>query len=81
MIAGGLNSSFTSVSGSVYIYNPETETAIEKASLIQSRYTHVLAHLGSYVYAIGGRSINGVLDCCERYSITLNRWEKIAKLN
>ena len=34
MIAGGLNSSFTSVSGSVYIYNPEAESAIEKASLI-----------------------------------------------
>lgn len=33
------------------------------------------------MYAIGGRSINGVLDVCERYSINLNRWEKIAKLN
>ena len=33
------------------------------------------------MYAIGGRSINGVLDSCERYSISLNRWEPIAKLN
>jgi N-acetylneuraminic acid mutarotase len=48
---------------------------------MQSRYTHALAHHGNYVYAIGGRSINGVLDSCERYSINLNRWESIAKLN
>ena len=49
--------------------------------LLQSRYTHALAHQGDYVYAIGGRSINGVLEGCERYSINLNRWESIAKLN
>jgi len=33
------------------------------------------------VYALGGRSINGVLESCERYSINLNRWERICKLN
>ena len=33
------------------------------------------------MYAIGGRSINGVLESCERYSINMNRWEKIADLN
>ena len=40
-----------------------------------------MAHQQNFVYAIGGRSINGVLDACERYSINMNRWEKIAKLN
>ena len=63
------------------MYNTENETCTEKASLMQSRYTHALAHQSNFVYAIGGRSINGVLDLCERYSINLNRWEKIAKLN
>lgn len=81
LITGGLNSTFTNVSGSVYLYNTENEAVSEKASLMQSRYTHALAHQGNYVYALGGRSINGVLDACERYSINLNRWEKIAKLN
>ena len=49
--------------------------------MLQSRYTHTLAHSGNFVYDIGGRSINGVLYSCERYSISLNRWEPIAKLN
>lgn len=44
LITGGLNSSFTNVSGSVYLYNTENEVCTEKASLIQSRYTHALAH-------------------------------------
>jgi len=81
LITGGLNSSFTNVSGQVFMYNTENETCTEKATLMQSRYTHALAHQSNYVYALGGRSINGVLDLCERYSINLNRWEKIAKLN
>ena len=63
------------------MYDTVKELATEKAMLMQSRYTHALAHQGIYVYAIGGRSINGVLESCERYSITLNRWEPIAKLN
>lgn len=81
LITGGLNSSFTNVSGQVYMYDTINETAQEKATLIQSRYTHALAHSGDYVYAIGGRSINGVLDGCERYSLNLDRWERIATLN
>ena len=81
LITGGLNASFTNVSGSVFLYNAENESCTEKASLLQSRYTHSLAHTSNYVYALGGRSINGVLDACERYSINLNRWEKVAKLN
>lgn len=81
LITGGLNSTFTNVSGSVYMYNTENELCTEKASLMQSRYTHSLAHTGNFVYAIGGRCINGVLDSCERYSINLNRWEKISSLN
>jgi hypothetical protein len=63
------------------MYDTINETAQEKATLLQSRYTHSLAHSGNFVYAIGGRSINGVLDGCERYSISLNKWETIAKLN
>lgn len=63
------------------MYNTSMETGVEKAPLEQSRYTHALAYQGNFVYAIGGRSINGVLDSCERYSINLNKWEKIAKLN
>jgi len=51
------------------MYDTINETAQEKAMLLQSRYTHALAHQGNFVYAIGGRSINGVLDTCERYSI------------
>ena len=81
LITGGLNSSFTNVSGQVFIYDTVSETAIEKAPLLQSRYTHSLAHAGNHVYAIGGRSINGVLDGCERFSISLNKWEPIARLN
>lgn len=81
LITGGLNSTFTNVSGNVSLYNPETETCSEKAPLLYNRYTHALAHYGNYVYAIGGRSINGVLESCERYSINLNKWEKIAMLN
>ena len=81
LITGGLNSTFTNVSGSVYLYNPKLENCIEKSSLLYSRYTHALAHHGNFVYAIGGRSINGVLDSCERYSLNLNKWEKIASLN
>lgn len=81
LITGGLNSSFTNVSGQVYMYDAINETAQEKAMLLQSRYTHTLAHSGNFVYAIGGRSINGVLDGCERYSISLNKWEPICKLN
>ena len=81
LITGGLNASFTNVSGSVFLYNAENESCTEKAQLLQSRYTHSLAHTSNYVYALGGRSINGVLDACERYSINLNRWEKVAKLN
>lgn len=81
LITGGLNATFTNVSGSVYLYNPKLETSVEKASLLYSRYTHALAHSGNYVYAIGGRSINGVLDSCERYSLNFNKWEKIASLN
>jgi hypothetical protein len=81
LITGGLNSTFTNVSGSVHMYNTENEMCTEKASLMQSRYTHSLAQTGNFVYAIGGRCINGVLDSCERYSINLNRWEKISSLN
>ncbi len=81
LITGGLNSTFTNVSGSVYLYNPKLENCIEKSSLLYSRYTHALAHHGNFVYSIGGRSINGVLDSCERYSLNLNKWEKIASLN
>jgi hypothetical protein len=81
LITGGLNSSFTNVSGQVYMYDAINETAQEKAMLLQSRYTHTLAHSGNFVYALGGRSINGVLDGCERYSISLNKWEPICKLN
>ena len=81
LITGGLDSGFTNVSGSVYMYNTESEVCVEKATLNQSRYTHALTYQGNYVYAIGGRSFNGVLDSCERYSINMNRWEKIASLN
>lgn len=81
LITGGLNSCFTNVSGSVFMYNTESENCTEKASLNQNRYTHSLAHQGNFVYAIGGRSINGVLESCERYSINMNRWERIANLN
>jgi len=81
LITGGLNSTFTNVSGNVSLYSPEAETCSEKAPLLYNRYTHALAHHGNYVYAIGGRSINGVLESCERYSISLNKWEKIAMLN
>lgn len=81
LITGGLNSQFTNVTGNVYMYNTETEVCVEKAQLNQSRYTHALAHQGNFVYAIGGRSINGVLESCERYSISMNRWERIANLN
>ena len=63
------------------MYDTINETASEKAILLQSRYTHSLAHSGNFVYAIGGRSINGVLDGCERYSINLTKWESIARLN
>lgn len=63
------------------MYNTESENCTEKASLNQNRYTHSLAHQGNFVYAIGGRSINGVLESCERYSINMNRWERIANLN
>lgn len=49
--------------------------------MLYSRYTHALAHHGNFVYAIGGWSINGVLDSCEWYSLNLNKWEKIASLN
>ena len=63
------------------MYDTINETTSEKAILLQSRYTHSLAHSGNFVYAIGGRSINGVLDGCERYSINLNKWESIARLN
>jgi len=81
LVTGGLNSCFTNVSGSVFMYNTENEVCTEKASLNQSRYTHTLANQGNFVYAIGGRSINGVLEGCERYSINMNRWERIANLN
>ena len=81
LITGGLNSTFTTVSGSVYLYNTKLENCIEKSTLLYSRYTHALAHHKNDVYAIGGRSINGVLDSCERYSINCNKWEKIASLN
>ena len=81
LITGGLNSTFTNVSGSVSLYNPETETWTEKSPLLYNRYTHALAHYGNYVYAIGGRSINGVLESWERYCISMNKWEKIAMLN
>lgn len=81
LVTGGLNSSFTNVSGQVFIYDTVSETAAEKAPLLQSRYTHSLAHCGNHVYAIGGRSINGVLDGCERFSISQNKWEPIARLN
>lgn len=81
LITGGLNSTFTNVSGNVSLYNPESETCSEKSPLLYNRYTHALAHYGNYVYALGGRSINGVLESCERYSINLNKWEKIAMLN
>ena len=57
------------------------EIIIKIKRLNQSRYTHALAHQGNFVYAIGGRSINGVLESCERYSINMNRWERIANLN
>jgi len=33
LITGGLNSSFTNVSGLVTMYNAENETCVEKASL------------------------------------------------
>lgn len=62
LITGGLNSTFTNVSGSVSLYDPESETCTEKSPLLYNRYTHALAHHGNYVYAIGGRSINGVLE-------------------
>ena len=81
LITGGLNSYYTNVSGSVFMFSTENDVCSEKASLNQSRYTHALAYQGNFVYAIGGRSINGVLDSCERYSINMNRWEKIASLN
>ena len=34
LITGGLNASFTNVSGTVYLYNTETEVCTEKASLL-----------------------------------------------
>jgi len=34
LITGGLNSSFTNVSGQVFMYNTENETCTEKASLM-----------------------------------------------
>lgn len=34
LITGGLNSSFTNVSGSVYLFNTENDTCLEKASLL-----------------------------------------------
>ena len=44
LITGGLNSSFTNVSGQVFMYDTINESAHEKSSLLQSRYTHALAH-------------------------------------
>jgi hypothetical protein len=44
LITGGLNSTFTNVSGMVYMYNTSMETGVEKAPLEQSRYTHALAY-------------------------------------
>jgi len=54
--------SVANVSGNVSLYNPESETCSEKSPLLYNRYTHALAHYGNYVYALGGRSINGVLE-------------------
>lgn len=34
LITGGLNSSFTNVSGSVFMYDTESEFCVEKASLL-----------------------------------------------
>ena len=34
LITGGLNSSFTNVSGSVFMYHTENETCTEKATLL-----------------------------------------------
>lgn len=34
LVTGGLNASFTNVSGTVYLYNTETDICTEKASLM-----------------------------------------------
>eukprot|EP00357_Protocruzia_adherens_P002336 CAMPEP_0114990506 /NCGR_PEP_ID=MMETSP0216-20121206/10838_1 /TAXON_ID=223996 /ORGANISM="Protocruzia adherens, Strain Boccale" /LENGTH=524 /DNA_ID=CAMNT_0002353697 /DNA_START=175 /DNA_END=1746 /DNA_ORIENTATION=- len=81
LMTGGLNSSFTNVSSSVFMYNYQTRTVTTKASLRQNRYTHALAYLQGYVYAIGGRSLNGCLTSCERYNIQANVWEMAAPMN
>ena len=46
------------------------------------RYDHCVAYVDDYVYAIGGRGMNGISQkTCERYSVSRNVWEPIAGMN
>lgn len=78
---GGIDSTYSDVSKSSYIYFPEEDRAVEKAQSIQPRYTHTVCHLGNFIYSLGGRGVDGVITHCEKYSISQNSWESICPLN
>lgn len=58
-LAGGINKDLNRITNKFYIYNPITDTVIEKKEMGQIRYTFPLVSYRSKLYAIGGRIYGG----------------------
>ena len=52
-----------------------------KADMLFSKFCHSTANLlNSWLYSIGGKVREGYLNCCEKYSIRDDRWERLPDL-
>lgn len=49
--------------------------------LLEARFDHAAAHLGSIAYVAGGRGNNGLLASVEKLSFNSSQWERVSPLS
>lgn len=64
----------------VFIYNLYEKFSERAPKMINRRYNHSQVSLANYVYVIGGRNSEELMDC-ERFNLLNKKWQKIGNLN
>lgn len=85
IFAGGINVNYKKISQAAFSYDLATKTIKRLPSMLHLRYTFPLVRFKGHVYALGGREYGNdslaILRQCERFDLSLEKWEAIPKLN
>ena len=77
-ISGGIEIKNSEIpSPSLLKYDLSNDSLIKLSNLITPRFNHTMKTHGNYIYVVGGRNNKS----CERYVVSLNKWERMPDLN